>query len=440
MTGVIGLTLILLSGCGAADASQGSMPGSGSEIQKGQSSDMNSETMSEHGKEEQEQEHPDAPTDDPASGKEKGTTISEEGAMPEETEDYPAAYERLIEESGSNLAFSLIYLDDDDIPELVAGDRGYDIYSVYTARDGEAICLVSSIETRDFSYCERKGVITTFAIWNGGGDEGGYGRTYYHETIAGGYMPVLSYSYNATYDENGNYTGEGVTQYFYFEEETVKEMYDKTLETWGITESECKSCMENAVSAEEMLTLLRKGTESSRAAYESFLAGNLFRFEPEDIRTWRLDSWRDTFLSGGDLEYTYLDLNGDGAEELLVQYAESPEAYNGVFHYEGGRLYCWQHDGLEGSCRDYPLRDGTMVRQYDYGGASSYTLFRYRTDGSEVKVTDLFIREELINPDSTDPCPYYEVGGMEVDKNKFEEQLKNLITDQRLEVSAWTAL
>lgn len=285
LTGVIGLTLILLSGCGAADASQGSMPGAGSGIQGEKFSGINSETMSENGEEEKErqeqQERSDIPTDDPASGTEKGTEIPEESAVPkesavpeestmlEEAADYPAAYERLIEESGSSLVFSLIYLDDDDIPELVVGDRGYDIYSVYTARGGEAICLVNSIETRDFSYCERKGVITTFAIWNGGGDEGGYGRTYYHEAIAGGYMPVLSYSYNATYDENGNYTGEGVTQYFYFEEETVKEMYNKTLETWGITESECKSCMENAVSAEEMLTLLRKGTESSRAAYES---------------------------------------------------------------------------------------------------------------------------------------------------------------------------
>ena len=94
----------------------------------------------------------------------------------------------------------------------------------------------------------------------------------------------------------------------------------------------------------------------------------------------------------------------------------------------------------QGSCRDYPLRDGTMVRQYDYGGTSSYTLFRYRADGGTEKLTDLFIRDELIYPDSADPCPYYEIGGMEVDKDTFEEQLKKMVADQRLESSDWTAL
>lgn len=181
--------------------------------------------------------------------------------------------------------------------------------------------------------------------------------------------------------------------------------------------------------------------EYARRAYEAFLDGSILKFDSADIRRWRLDNWwEDILLLGGEMEYAYLDLDGDGVEELLVQYKDSPEAYNGVFHYEDGKLYCWQNDGMEGNCRDYPLRDGTMVRQYDYNGSSSYTLFRYRTDGNTEKLTDLFIRYELINPDSTDPCPYYEIGRMEVDKNTFEEQLKNLVTDQRLEPSDWTAL
>ena len=179
----------------------------------------------------------------------------------------------------------------------------------------------------------------------------------------------------------------------------------------------------------------------ARKAYEAFLAGSILKFDSADIKRWRLDVWWEDILNlDEELEYVYLELDGDGVEELLVQYKDSPEAYNGVFHYEDNKLYCWQNDGTEGSCRDYPLRDGTMVRQYDYNGTSSYTLFRYRTDGSTEKLTDLFIRDELINPDSTDPCPYYEIGGMEVDKNTFEEQLKNLVSDRRLEPSDWTAL
>lgn len=185
----------------------------------------------------------------------------------------------------------------------------------------------------------------------------------------------------------------------------------------------------------------RKASEYARSAYETFLAGSILMFDSTDIKRWRLNVWwEDILLLGEELEYVYLDLDGDGVEELLVQYKDSPETYNGVFHYEGNKLYCWQNDGTEGSCRDYPLRDGTMVRQYDYGGTSSYTLFRYRADGDTEKLTDLFIRDELINPDSTDPCPYYEIGGMEVDKNTFEEQLKKMVTDQRLVSSDWTTL
>lgn len=181
-----------------------------------------------------------------------------------------------------------------------------------------------------------------------------------------------------------------------------------------------------------------------RSAFGTFLSGKLLLIDTDDITTYGLNIWMNScfpsFASAGLLEYVYMDLDGDGVEELLIQHKDSPESYNGVFHYEDGRLYCWQHDAAEGSCRDYPLRDGTMVRQYDYGGSCSYTLFRYQADGSTEKLRDLFIREELIPPDSTNPCPYYEVGGMEVDKSTFEEQLKKLVTDQRLESSDWTPL
>ncbi|MCM1191109.1 MAG: hypothetical protein NC123_03235 [Butyrivibrio sp.] len=362
-----------------------------------------------------------------------------------------AVYEQIVRESTDATAFSLIYLDDDDIPELVAGDRGNDVYSVYTARDGRAVCLINSLSTVEFTYYERKGVIAVFDRWNGGGDEGGYGWTYYHETIADGFMPVLGYTYNAVYDENGVYTGEGVTQYFYMGDEVDMAMYDKTLESWGIAEEISMPCLENAVSAEEMLGWLNVSegfSDPARSAFRSFLSGNLFFFDTEDIKTWSLNTWVNhyfpVFASGGDpeyvYEYVYMDLDGDGVEELLVQYINSPESYNGVFHYEDGRLYCWQHDTVEMTCRDYPLKDGTMVRQYDTNGTNIYNLFRYQSDGSEVESNSLFARTELWDESSTAPCPYYEVDGTEVSEAVFEELLKDLVTDQRLDASDWTVL
>lgn len=40
----------------------------------------------------------------------------------------------------------------------------------------------------------------------------------------------------------------------------------------------------------------------------------------------------------------------------------------------------------------------------------------------------------------TEPCPYYEVGGREVDREEFEELLKKPVTDQRLASADWMAL
>lgn len=180
-------------------------------------------------------------------------------------------------------------------------------------------------------------------------------------------------------------------------------------------------------------------SEEVQAAYAAFRAGDISLFGSEDLARWGLESWEDIFLLTGGLEYACLDLDGDGIEELLIQYADAPSSCNGVFHYDDGRLFCWQFDCMEGNCRDYPLRDGTMVRQYDTGGGSSYTLFRYKNDGETEEISSLFIREELTDPNSDSPCPYYEVDNTEVDEAAFHQQLKDLVTDQMLERSSWTA-
>lgn len=183
-----------------------------------------------------------------------------------------------------------------------------------------------------------------------------------------------------------------------------------------------------------------ENSELARTAYEAFLSGDISLFDKEDISAWGLDTWAESILFYGELEYTYLDLDADGTEELLVQYIEAPGNYNGVFHYENGTLSCWQNDCTEGNCRDYPLMDGTMVRQYDYNGTCSYTLFRYTGSGENENLSNLFAREELNSPDSTEPCPYYEVDGVEVNKTTFDQRLNDLITTRLLDRSAWITL
>ena len=144
--------------------------------------------------------------------------------------------------------------------------------------------------------------------------------------------------------------------------------------------------------------------EAALAAYSSFLSGDRTLLKDAQLETmWIPDFWADPFS----YEYTYLDVDWDGEAELLVQMEDDPCGYNGVFHFDGERLQCWNSDAVEMTCRDYPLTDGTMVRQYDYGGTRSYTLFRYRSDGEREELHSLFARDELVYEDSPLPHPYH---------------------------------
>ena len=185
---------------------------------------------------------------------------------------------------------------------------------------------------------------------------------------------------------------------------------------------------------------LEKASEQAEAAYAKFLSGDISLFDSEDMKKWSLLVWTEFVLPSGGLEYTYLDLDDDGFSELLVQYADDPCVYNGVFDYIDGKLLCRQNDFSDGSCRDYPLNDGKMVRQYDFNGTCTYMVFRYKTDGGIEELSRLFAREELIPEDSGEPCPYYEIDGEEADKTAFDEKLNEIITAQMLDRSAWTAV
>lgn len=112
----------------------------------------------------------------------------------------------------------------------------------------------------------------------------------------------------------------------------------------------------------------------------------------------------------------------------------------GVFHFENGQIFSWNSDAAEGSCFDYPLSNGTMVRQSEFNGTRSYQLFQYKESGREEPATLLFAREELIPEDSSEPCPYYAIDGKEVDETEFDRQFALLVDGPLVERTAWTPL
>lgn len=279
-TGILSLALILLCACTAPgngglaeQESDAALPGgqplsAGSETMPEETvSDISRGMMSESGDESNRAEpSPDQETGTQEALPEKDSRVDDELAPSEEgyvseSEISLAPYRKTVEESDTGMVFSLIDLDGDKIPELAAGDRGNDRYSIYTIKDGVVFCLVNSMTTAELTYFEGSGIIAAFASWNGGGDEGGYGRQYYQTSIdkelTNEDIPFLSYSYNAAYDAEGTYTGKGVTNYFYMGQETDESMYNEILKTLEITDEGGRLCLENAVLAQDMLNILQ---------------------------------------------------------------------------------------------------------------------------------------------------------------------------------------
>lgn len=175
--------------------------------------------------------------------------------------------------------------------------------------------------------------------------------------------------------------------------------------------------------------------------YLSFLRGDASFLDPAAYQRWDLSHIPEQFCDGTfPYEYTLLDLDGDGSSELLVQMENSPEGYNGVFHYEDGVLYCWNSDGMDGSCRDYPLNNGFMVSQYDISDSTTWTLYRYAKDGSSQEMLVMSeVRDEVAGL-QTEKIPIYKVIGEERTQKEFEELLNANILSRMLKRNAWIAV
>ena len=105
--------------------------------------------------------------------------VQEQNNVPEHEINIQAYLPIVADIDIEDATFSLIFLDNDTIPELVVLDRYWDKYSVYTIKNDSAVCLIDSITTVEMSYFEKQNIISTFNRWNGGGDEGGYANKYY---------------------------------------------------------------------------------------------------------------------------------------------------------------------------------------------------------------------------------------------------------------------
>ena len=176
----------------------------------------------------------------------------------------PSAYGKIYEQTvkdqaDDNIVFSLILLDHDEIPELVVYDQYYENLSIYTIKENKMFCLLDSMHAAEVTYFEKTGILAKFSRWNGGGDEGGYGWYYYQtdkeQTLTEDSTPVLYETYDAVYDDKGEFTGKGVTHYYRNEREIDEKMYLDERKKLGIDDSGV-SCTKDAAAIDEVIKLI----------------------------------------------------------------------------------------------------------------------------------------------------------------------------------------
>ncbi len=184
---------------------------------------------------------------------------------PSSDELLPDAYGKLYEQTvkeraDDNTIFSLILLDHDDTPELAVYDQCYENLSIYTIKENKVVCLLDAMHAAEVTYYEQTGILAKFVRWNGGGDEGGYGWYYFRigedQTLTDESAPLLYNTYDAVYDEKGEFTGRGITLYYEQGQKIEKEEYHKILEKLGVNDHG-KSCTEEAMGIDEIKKLLK---------------------------------------------------------------------------------------------------------------------------------------------------------------------------------------
>ena len=122
-----------------------------------------------------------------------------------------------------------------------------------------------------------------------------------------------------------------------------------------------------------------------------------------------------------------MDVDGDGTEELLVRYVDDPQGIYALFDYADGWIECWELDGRQLS---QPLKDGTMLHQYDGNGVQTYTFYRYRPDGSMEKLGPVlkYIGDAVFA--DTYGGMGWTIDDVPMDEAVFQAKLRELVTDR----------
>ena len=310
-------------------------------------------------------------------------------------------------------------LDNDGEPEfLMNGSYGLDCYD---CKDGKVVLFAEGEGTAGIcSYTYYKG-----NTWIVHGDTSHGGREQYYIDRYNGDLNIEDRFYLADW-----WNEDEVHSYYYLSADNLAAK-EKKAEAEGVYWSLDEK--EDAISEKNYNRLYEE-------VFRPRMAQNTFYDFLNGGYATRDEHFADGFEKyKSDMEYLFLDLDGDHVDELLLRADPGAGCWNYVFHYENGDIVCWHEDVMEESSVDYPLLNSTMVYEYIYADEPLRKVYRFLPDGKTQEIIRFFSREvDYNNPDAK--CPYYSINDIEVGKDEYYEKLSLYIEDMRIPDSMWKAV
>lgn len=236
------------------------------------------------------------------------------------------------------LDFSLLYVNDDDIPELVFGSDGYWV-SVYTWQDGQVYIVMDQRPYgawgRTYTYVPFQNSIKSYVYDYFNYDEDGFTRRCYDEFYQMAETTYeLEYIYKLIVEDIIKYADEaggmepGAT-YYVEQDRTEREITEEEYNAFYVREEEYIELRGNSSADEIINELVKAGQQFSKDERET-------ESTPPDItwddynsgshETWLHFSFSDGTEVDEELRYSpsivknvdFVDITGDGKDEVLI--------------------------------------------------------------------------------------------------------------------------
>ena len=327
---------IFLTACGSAGEEEAEQ-----ESQPVTACDSTGEEKAEQESQPEEQDELQAETQSDIQA-EFQTESQSEIELKRDNDNWAQAYLSVISELQEDwnldkMDFGLIYVNDDDIPELVFGPEGYWV-SVYTWQDGQVYTVMDQEAYgtwgRYYTYIPFQNVIKDYAYYYFDYDDNGFTRRLYDDFYQMAETTYeLEYVHGLIVEDVIQYEADEVEAYvlYYVEPDgTEREIIDEEYDAYFFAREEEYIRLRGDLSADEIINeLVKAGQQFSNDEGETEIT--LSDIMWDDYNSGSYETWLHFSFSDGtevdeELRYSpstvenvdFVDITGDGKDEVLI--------------------------------------------------------------------------------------------------------------------------